>query len=178
VGFVVDKVELGQVFSEYLGFHCHFVSTDFFIITIIICHLGLVQYTKTVTAVPSGLSLTPCEKKIVKKLETNRTLAAATELHGVISQEIVRFVGTAMIASNPIELIFSESDSGRVQGNNIMFDITHFLVFDIHTVSGIRSGICCRSSSRIRISPVSSTCHANLMHLDIILAIFGEEYKL
>jgi hypothetical protein len=40
VGFVVDKVALGQVFSEYFGFPCQF-STNFSTITIY--HLGLVQ---------------------------------------------------------------------------------------------------------------------------------------
>jgi hypothetical protein len=42
VGFVVDKVALGQVFSEYFGFPCQFYSTSFSIITITY-HLGLVQ---------------------------------------------------------------------------------------------------------------------------------------
>jgi hypothetical protein len=43
VGFVVDKVALGQVFSEYLGFPCHNLhSTNFSTITITY-HLGLVQ---------------------------------------------------------------------------------------------------------------------------------------
>jgi hypothetical protein len=36
VGFVVDKVAMGQVFSEYFGFPCQFKF-------IIIYHLGLVQ---------------------------------------------------------------------------------------------------------------------------------------
>jgi hypothetical protein len=34
VGFVVDKVALGQVFSEYFGFLCHLHSTKFPIIII------------------------------------------------------------------------------------------------------------------------------------------------
>jgi hypothetical protein len=29
VGFVVDKVVLGQSFSEYFGFPCHLYSTNF-----------------------------------------------------------------------------------------------------------------------------------------------------
>jgi hypothetical protein len=41
MGFVVDKVALGQVFSEYFGFPCQFAFTD--CSTIIIYHLGLVQ---------------------------------------------------------------------------------------------------------------------------------------
>jgi hypothetical protein len=40
VGFVVEKVALGQVFSEYFGFPCH--STNCSTITIIY-FLGLVQ---------------------------------------------------------------------------------------------------------------------------------------
>jgi hypothetical protein len=38
VGFVVDKVALGQVFSEYFGLH----TTSFSTITITY-HLGLIQ---------------------------------------------------------------------------------------------------------------------------------------
>jgi hypothetical protein len=38
MGFVVDKVALGQVFSAYFGFPCQSLST----ITIT-CHPGLVQ---------------------------------------------------------------------------------------------------------------------------------------
>jgi hypothetical protein len=40
VGFVVDKVALGQVSSEYFGSPANSHSTDFS--TIIIYHLGLV----------------------------------------------------------------------------------------------------------------------------------------
>jgi hypothetical protein len=58
VGFVADKVALGQVFSEYFGFPCPFsfhllfhthhpISTE----------AGTVG--QTVADVPSGLSLTP-----------------------------------------------------------------------------------------------------------------------
>jgi hypothetical protein len=42
VGFVVDKVELEQIFSEYLGSPANSHSTDCFTF-IIIYHLGLVQ---------------------------------------------------------------------------------------------------------------------------------------
>jgi hypothetical protein len=42
VGFVVDKVALGQVFSEYFGFPCQSLFTNFSTITIIY-RLGLVQ---------------------------------------------------------------------------------------------------------------------------------------
>jgi hypothetical protein len=42
VGFVVDKVALGQVFSEYFGSHVNLHSTNFSTITIT-CHPGLVQ---------------------------------------------------------------------------------------------------------------------------------------
>jgi hypothetical protein len=42
VGFVVDKVALGQVFSEYLGFPADLHSTNFFTITITY-HPGLVH---------------------------------------------------------------------------------------------------------------------------------------
>jgi hypothetical protein len=43
VGFVVDKVAMGQVFSEYFGFPCQsFFSTNCSTITLTY-HLGLVQ---------------------------------------------------------------------------------------------------------------------------------------
>jgi hypothetical protein len=42
VGFVVDKVALGQVFSEYFGSPANIHSTNCFTITIIY-HLGLVK---------------------------------------------------------------------------------------------------------------------------------------
>jgi hypothetical protein len=42
VGFVVDKVALRQVFSEYFGFPCQSSSTNFSTITITY-HPGLVQ---------------------------------------------------------------------------------------------------------------------------------------
>jgi hypothetical protein len=45
VGFVVDKVALGQVSSEYLGLPCQFSDCSTPII-IIIYHLGLVQWVK------------------------------------------------------------------------------------------------------------------------------------
>jgi hypothetical protein len=43
VGFVVDRVALGQVFSEYLSSPANFHSTDGFTHITIIYHPGLVQ---------------------------------------------------------------------------------------------------------------------------------------
>jgi hypothetical protein len=64
MGFVVDKVGLGQVFSEYFGFpyqfsfhrvlhthHHHLLSS------------GAGTLGQTVADVPSGLSLTPPQEK-------------------------------------------------------------------------------------------------------------------
>jgi hypothetical protein len=45
VGFVVDEVALGQVFSEYFGSPANSHSTDCFTL-IIIYRLGLGQYAK------------------------------------------------------------------------------------------------------------------------------------
>jgi hypothetical protein len=42
VGFVVDKVALGPVFSEYFGIPCQFLF-QLLLQFIIIYHLGLVQ---------------------------------------------------------------------------------------------------------------------------------------
>jgi hypothetical protein len=62
VGFMVDKVALGQVFSECLGFPVNLHSTSYSTITIIIWG----WYNRpVVAAVPSGLSLTPLG--IIKK---------------------------------------------------------------------------------------------------------------
>jgi hypothetical protein len=57
VGFVVDKVALGQVFSEYFGFPCQF-SFHRLLHT---HHLssGAGTIGQVVADVPSGLSLTP-----------------------------------------------------------------------------------------------------------------------
>jgi hypothetical protein len=43
VGFVVDKVALWQVFSDYFGFPCQFLFHQFFPTVTITYHLGLVQ---------------------------------------------------------------------------------------------------------------------------------------
>jgi hypothetical protein len=55
VGFVLDKVALGQVFSEYFGFPCQSFSTNFSTITITY-HPGLVQQASSGR---STQSLTP-----------------------------------------------------------------------------------------------------------------------
>jgi hypothetical protein len=58
VGFLVDKVALGQVFSVYFGFPCQF---SFHRLLHTHHHLpsGAGTIGQTVTAVPSGLRLTP-----------------------------------------------------------------------------------------------------------------------
>jgi hypothetical protein len=43
VGFVVDKVALGQFFSEYFGFPCQSSFHQFFSTITITYHPGLVQ---------------------------------------------------------------------------------------------------------------------------------------
>jgi hypothetical protein len=61
VGFVVDKVALRQVFTEYFGSPANLNSTDRSAITLIY-HLG--WYNRpVVAAVPSGLSLAPVRIK-------------------------------------------------------------------------------------------------------------------
>jgi hypothetical protein len=61
VGFVVDKVVLGQVFAEYFGFPCQF-SFHRLLHT---HHLpsGAGTIGQTVAAVVSGLSLTPPQER-------------------------------------------------------------------------------------------------------------------
>jgi hypothetical protein len=62
VGFVVDKVALGQVFSEYFGFTCQF---SFHRLLHTHHHLssGTGIVGQLVADVPSGLSLTPPQEK-------------------------------------------------------------------------------------------------------------------
>jgi hypothetical protein len=43
VGFVVDKVALGQVFSQYFGFPCQVSFHPFFSTITVTYHPGLVQ---------------------------------------------------------------------------------------------------------------------------------------
>jgi hypothetical protein len=57
VGFVVDKMALEQVFSEYFGFPCQSSSTSCSKITLIY-HLGLYNRPE-VAAVPGDVSPTP-----------------------------------------------------------------------------------------------------------------------
>jgi hypothetical protein len=81
VGFVVDKVALGQVFSEYFGFPANPHSTNCSI-TIIIIIRG--WYNRpTVATVPSGLSLTPPRetKKNSSRDETLRSMEGKTRRH-------------------------------------------------------------------------------------------------
>jgi hypothetical protein len=65
VGFVVDKVALGRVFSEYFGFPCQFS----FHLLVHTHHLtsGAGTIGQIVADVPSGLSLTQ-HQEIKKKI--------------------------------------------------------------------------------------------------------------
>jgi hypothetical protein len=64
VGFVVDKVALGRVFSEYFGFNC---QSSFHQILHHHNHPGQATIGQSVTAVPSGPSWTPPNTKRIKK---------------------------------------------------------------------------------------------------------------
>jgi hypothetical protein len=63
-GFVVDKVALGQVFSEYFGFPC---QSSFHQIMHLHNHLGHVTLGQSVAEVPSGPSWTPPPNLRIKK---------------------------------------------------------------------------------------------------------------
>jgi hypothetical protein len=65
VGFVVYKVALEQVFSEYFGFPCEFSFHQLLHIHHLSSGAGIIG--QTVTDVPSGLSLTPPPKTNKKK---------------------------------------------------------------------------------------------------------------
>jgi hypothetical protein len=64
VGFVVDKVVLGRVFSEYFGFPC---QSSFNQILYHHNHPGQATIGQSVAAVPSGQSWTPPPTKRIKK---------------------------------------------------------------------------------------------------------------
>jgi hypothetical protein len=57
VEFVVDKVALGQVFSEYFGFPCNFPFHQLLHNLYVSSEAGTIS--QTVVAVPNGLCLTP-----------------------------------------------------------------------------------------------------------------------
>jgi hypothetical protein len=64
VGFLVDKMVLGQVFSEYFGFPCQFLLHQFLHNH---HHPRMIwgwYSSPVVAAVPSGLSLTPLRMTI------------------------------------------------------------------------------------------------------------------
>jgi hypothetical protein len=65
VEYVVDKVALGQVFSEYLGFSCQFTFHRLLHTHPLLSWAGTVG--QTVADVPSGVSLTPPQEKLKKK---------------------------------------------------------------------------------------------------------------
>jgi hypothetical protein len=60
VGFVVDKVALGQVFSEYFGFPCQFSSHRLLYTQQLLSGAGTIR--QLVVDVPSGLSITPTKE--------------------------------------------------------------------------------------------------------------------
>jgi hypothetical protein len=66
VGFVVDSVALGQVSSQYLGFLCQFSFRRLLHIHHLLSGAGTTG--QTVADIPSGLSLTPPQKKMKKKI--------------------------------------------------------------------------------------------------------------
>jgi hypothetical protein len=67
MGFVVDKLALGQVFSDYFGFPCQFSLHRLFHIH---HHLssGAGATGQLVADVPSGLSLTPPQETKQKQI--------------------------------------------------------------------------------------------------------------
>jgi hypothetical protein len=69
VGFVVDKVALGQVFSEYFGSPANLLSTNFSTITITY-HPGLVQKARSGRSTPSPTA--QIKKKIVPNFSPRR----------------------------------------------------------------------------------------------------------
>jgi hypothetical protein len=86
VGFVVDKVALGRVFSEYFGFPCQFSFHRLLHTHQLSSGAGTTG--QLVADVPSGLSLTPpreTKKKITSKLYWN------TQVHRIAINEISKY---------------------------------------------------------------------------------------
>jgi hypothetical protein len=79
VGFMVDKVALGQIFSEHFGFSCQFSFRP-----MLHTHLSAGHGTigQSVADVPSGLSLTP-PHEIKKKMEVCAPTMAFLDRKGV-----------------------------------------------------------------------------------------------
>jgi hypothetical protein len=69
VGFVVDKVALGQVFSKYFSFPCQFSFHRLLHTHHHLSH-GAGKIGQLVADVPSGLSLTPHQETKKKKKAT------------------------------------------------------------------------------------------------------------
>jgi hypothetical protein len=65
VEFLVDRVALGQVFSEYFGFPCQFSFHQLLHIHYLLSGAGTVG--QIVTDVPSGFSFTPPQETKKKK---------------------------------------------------------------------------------------------------------------
>jgi hypothetical protein len=83
VGFVVDKVPLGQVFSKYLGFHCQFAFHWLLHTHHLSSRAGTIG--QTVATVPSGLSHPMTKIKYILNMNKIRlavqTLARRTWVH-------------------------------------------------------------------------------------------------
>jgi hypothetical protein len=71
VGFVVDKVALGRVFSEFFGFPC---QSSFYQILHHHNHPGQATIGQSVAAVPIGPSWTPSPTKRIKKKNTQKII--------------------------------------------------------------------------------------------------------
>jgi hypothetical protein len=89
VGFVVNKVALGQVFSEYFGFPCQF---SFHLLLHIHHHLssGAGTIGQTVADVPSGLNLTTPQETKTKKKKTFFLLLVFIVSHSTLAIKAVR----------------------------------------------------------------------------------------
>jgi hypothetical protein len=88
VGFVVDKVALGQVFSDYFGFLCQFSFHRLFHTH---HHLssGAGTIGQLVADVPSGLSLTPSHE--TKKMQLEEIFCNGVDWISVAQDRLERF---------------------------------------------------------------------------------------
>jgi hypothetical protein len=98
MGFAMDGLELGQLFSEYFGFPCQFSFHRLFQTHYLSSGAGKVA--QILTGVPSGLSLNLSQRN-VKQLCGSENWDAPSELDkiGGCHTSSARFVGSDLLAA-------------------------------------------------------------------------------
>jgi hypothetical protein len=115
VGFVVDKVALGPLFSKYFGFPCQF--TFYRLLHIHYLSSGASTIGQMVADVPSGLSLTPPQETKKKKKYPIPLCTVHSNLAAPSRIWAVSFYGaessTSVHKYIPLDVILSEINRQR-----------------------------------------------------------------